>query len=88
MDGWVRIAIVSVAAVLGIAAFAMSKSFAEDCRQYPKGPARFSCVSRQNPGVADKQARCRQAAAAMGLKDEMGGAGGMKGYVIACMQRK
>jgi hypothetical protein len=76
------------APVLGIAAFAASASFAEDCKQYPKGPERFSCMSRQNPGFTDKQERCKQEAAKMGLRDQNGpGGNAMMGYVHACMNR-
>jgi hypothetical protein len=88
MNRWIRIGIVFSAAVLWMDAIAISVSFAEDCAQLPKGPDRFSCLSRQKPGLADKHAdkqeRCREAAAGMGLADRKGA----NEYVAACMQKK
>jgi|HubBroStandDraft_5_1064220.scaffolds.fasta_scaffold70919_2 hypothetical protein len=64
---------------------------AEDCRQYPPGPMRFDCASRNNPRAGEKLERCRAEAMQMGLKPRGGaggGGGGMKPYVQACMQRR
>jgi hypothetical protein len=75
-----------VAAVLlaGVAAQAR----AEDCRQYPPGPARAACASRTHPGFAAKQQHCQEEGRAIGLQRAPGAAGsGLKGYVQACMQR-
>jgi hypothetical protein len=75
-------------AVLGSAAFAASASFAEDCRQYPQGPARFSCVSR-NPVLAAKRERCKEEGKNMGLTSlgAKAGQGALPGFVAACMKR-
>jgi hypothetical protein len=68
-----------------------SSASAEKCQQYPPGPVRFECVSRNHPGVEAKLERCRQEAAQMGLKPRGGaggGGGGMRPYVQACLQRR
>jgi hypothetical protein len=68
-----------------------SSANAQNCMQYPPGPARFECVSRNNPRAADKLDRCREEAAQMGLKPRggaAGGGGGMRPYVQACIQRR
>lgn len=62
-----------------------SVAFAEDCRQLPAGPARFSCVSRNHPQAAAKMQRCKRQGQQMGLAP--GKAGGLQGYVQSCMQR-
>ncbi len=69
----------------------LSVTHAEDCRQYPPGPARFACASRTHPGLLAKQERCQEEGRRMGLKPAggLGGAGGgLREYVQACMQRR
>jgi hypothetical protein len=78
--------------MITIALLAMASSAsAQNCMQYPPGPVRFDCVSRNNPGAGAKLERCRQQGVQMGLKPR-GGAGGrgggLKEYVQACMQRR
>jgi hypothetical protein len=61
---------------------------AEDCQQYPPGPFRFECASRQHPGLSAKRERCRQEAINMGLfKSKPAVVGGFRGYVEGCMHR-
>jgi hypothetical protein len=70
---------------------AVPNARADDCRQYPPGPVRFECVSRNHPGAEVKLERCREEAQQMGLKPRGGaggGGGGMRPYVQACMQRR
>jgi hypothetical protein len=69
---------------------ASSTGRAEDCLQYPQGPARFECANRNHPGRLAKQERCREQGRQMGLQPRggSGGAGGgLKEFVVACMQR-
>ena len=64
---------------------------AEDCGQYPPGPARFECTSRDHPGLVAKRERCMEEARQMGRRPMAGGGGGgnsLKGYVQQCLQRK
>jgi hypothetical protein len=74
-----------------IALFIMASSAnAQNCMQYPPGPARFECASRNNPGAEEKLDRCRQEGLQMGLKPRGGaggGGGGLKEYVQSCMSR-
>jgi hypothetical protein len=64
-------------------------SMAQNCRQYPVGPARFSCLSSKNPTLEPKLQRCKQQAYDMGLRPGVGRSNGpmFKGYVHACMHR-
>jgi hypothetical protein len=83
-----KLTTVMIAAALVVMA---SSAHAEDCRQYPPGPTRFECATRNHPGVADKLERCKEEAAQMGLKPRggaAGGGGGMRPYVQACMHRR
>jgi hypothetical protein len=70
---------------------AASAANAENCMQYPQGPARFDCASRNHPGLLAKRERCQEEGRQMGLsggRGAGGNAGGMRGYVMACMQRR
>jgi hypothetical protein len=61
---------------------------AEDCRQYPPGPFRFECASRQHPGLSAKRERCRQEGMNMGLSiSKPANVGGLRDYVQGCMHR-
>ena len=73
--------------IVALSASASSAALAgEDCRQYPVGPARLSCASRNHPGFAAKQKRCQEQGQQMGLSE--GRAGGLRPFVAACMQRE
>jgi hypothetical protein len=78
--------------ITAIALFAATSIVhAENCEEYPPGPARFECASRTHPGLAAKRERCMESARQMGLKSMAGGGGGgnsLKGYVLECMRRK
>jgi hypothetical protein len=66
-----------------------SSASAENCSQYPPGPMRFECVSRNNPQTGAKLERCNQDGVQMGLQPRGGGGGnggGLKQYVQSCMQ--
>jgi hypothetical protein len=65
-----------------------SAANAENCKQYPPGPNRFECVSRNHPGAADKLEPCKQEGLQMGLNGRRGGGGGLRQYVQACMQQR
>jgi hypothetical protein len=70
---------------------AASAANAENCMQYPPGPARFDCASRNRPGLLAKRERCQEEGRQMRLsggRGPGGNAGGMRGYVMACMQRR
>jgi len=67
---------------------AASAANAENCIQYPQGPARFDYASRNHPGLLAKRERCQEEGRQMGLRGGPGAAGGMRGYVMACMQRR
>jgi hypothetical protein len=70
---------------------AASSAHAENCRQYPQGPFRSECASRNHPERLAKKERCQEEARQMGLsggRGAQGNAGGMRGYVMACMQRR
>jgi hypothetical protein len=66
---------------------AASAANAENCAQFPPGPARFDCASRNHPGLQAKRERCQQEGHQMGLKPGGGlgggGGGGLKEYVMA-----
>jgi hypothetical protein len=85
-----RAAIAMGALILSIGLLTV-RARAEDCRQYPPGPARFDCASRTHPGLLARRERCQEEGRQMGLKPR-GGAGGAGGglseFVIACMQRR
>lgn len=68
---------------------AASAAHAENCKQYPPGPFRFDCVSRNHPGLLAKRERCKQQAYDMGLRPGIGMSNGpaFKGYVQSCMRR-
>jgi hypothetical protein len=78
--------------MIAIALVAMtSGANAQNCMQYPPGPTRFECVSRNHPGADDKLDRCREEGRQQGLKPRGGaggGGGGLKEYVQACMSRR
>jgi hypothetical protein len=70
---------------------AASTANAEDCMQYPQGRFRFECASRKHPELLAKRERCQEEGRQMGLhggRGAQGNAGGMRGYVMACMQRR
>jgi hypothetical protein len=69
---------------------AASTANAEDCKQYPQGPFRFECASRNHPELLAKRERCEEEGRQMGLQRGAGkgAAGGLPGYVRACMQRR
>jgi hypothetical protein len=70
---------------------AASAANAENCMQYPRGPFRFECASRNHPEQLAKRERCQEEGRQMGLfrsRGAQGNAGGMRGYVMACMQRR
>jgi hypothetical protein len=74
--------------IAAIALFAATPTVhAEYCRQYPPGPARFECASRDHPGLLAKRERCMESARQMGLRP-MAGGNSMRGYVRECMQRR
>jgi hypothetical protein len=67
-----------------------SSANAQNCMQYPPGPARFECVSQNHPGAAAKLDRCRDEGRQQGLKPRGGaggGGGGLREYVQSCMSR-
>jgi hypothetical protein len=66
---------------------AASAARAENCMQYPPGPARFDCASRNHPGLLAKQERCKQQAYDMGLRPGVGRSNGpvFKEYMQSCM---
>lgn len=74
-----------------LVAAALSTAHAQDCKEYPPGPARFACASRNHPGLLAKRERCKEQGRQMGLKPRggLGGeGGGLKEFVLACMQRR
>ena len=80
----------AIAAAIALCAIA-STANAENCMQYPPGPFRFECASRNNPGLLAKRERCQQEGRQMGLQPaggSKGAAGGLRDYMMACMQRR
>ena len=72
---------------LALALLAVSTaSEAEDCQPYPQGPERLACASAQHPRLIAKRTRCQEAGRQMGLTEGHGG--GLRQFVIACMQRR
>jgi hypothetical protein len=61
---------------------------AENCMQYPPGPARFDCASRTHPGLMAKRERCKQEGQQMGIKAGASDRGLLKQYVMSCMQKR
>lgn len=82
-----RAAIATSALILSIGLLT-GTARAEDCRQYPPGPARFDCASRTHPGLLARRERCQEEGRQMGLKPRGGAGGGLSEFVIACMQRR
>jgi hypothetical protein len=79
------------AAVIIASAFLSSAALAQNCRNLPPGPQRFECASQSHPGLLAKRERCKEEGRQMGLKPAggLGGAGGgLRGFVMACMQRR
>jgi hypothetical protein len=76
----------SIAAIALCAA--ASSANAENCMQYPEGPFRFQCASRNHPQLHAKLERCQEEGRQMGLSRAKGTAGGLRGYVMACMHRR
>jgi hypothetical protein len=76
--------------IAAIALFAASSANAENCMQYPEGPFRFQCASRNHPELHAKLERCREEGQQMGLQRSVakGASGGLRGYVMACMRRR
>lgn len=73
--------------VLPLMCAVSSDADAEDCRQYPQGPERFACASRNHPGLLEKREQCRQQGLQMGLKNK-GEGGALKAFVQGCMHRR
>ena len=70
---------------------ACSEAQAQNCRELPPGPARFECASKNHPGLEAKRQRCIEEGRQMGLapRGGAGGAGGgLRPFVMACMQRR
>jgi hypothetical protein len=80
-----RAAAKSIAAAISLSSVS-TISLAQNCKQYPPGPERFACASQEHPGMIVKQQRCQETGRQMGLRE--GHDGGMKEFVLACMQRK
>jgi hypothetical protein len=81
-----RCMIIAAIAIAGLS----FEAHAQSCAEYRPGPQRFQCASRTHPGLVAKQARCHEEGRKMGLSPRggTGGAGGgLKEYVMACMQR-
>jgi len=79
----------SIAAIALCAA--ASSANAENCMQYPEGPFRRQCASRNHPGLQAKLERCQEEGQQMGLQRNAGGkgaSGGLRGYVQGCMRRR
>ena len=74
------------AALIFLTAF--SVAHAQNCRDLPPGPARFECASRTHPGLAAKRERCREEGLQMGIKAGASDRGGLKQFVMSCMQRR
>ena len=64
-----------------------SAAQAQNCAQYPPGPARFQCAAANHPGLEAKLERCKDEARSMGLS-KGGGDPAIKEYVQACMHRR
>lgn len=64
-----------------------SSAQAQNCAQYPPGPARFKCAAANHPGLEAKLERCQDEARSMGLS-KGGGDPAIKEYVQACMHRR
>ena len=79
--------------IFALMAFAYwsSAAVAQSCREFPPGPQRFACASQNHPRMMTRQERCKEEGRQMGLKPAgglRGAGGGLKGFVMACMQRR
>jgi len=78
-------AIVKIAAAIAVYAVSTA-SMAQNCMQYPEGPARFNCASQKRPALQDKLERCKEQASQMGLTRSKGDPA-LKEFVSGCMHR-
>ena len=62
-------------------------SMAQNCMQYPEGPARFKCANQKHPALQDKLERCKEQARQMGLTPGKGDPNDVRGFVRGCMHR-
>jgi hypothetical protein len=72
----------SMAAVIALYAVSTA-SMAQNCAQYPEGPAQFKCASQKNLALLGKQERCKQQGLVTGLRQSAA----LKDFVMACMHR-
>jgi hypothetical protein len=79
-------AIVKIAAAIALCAVSTA-SMAQNCMQYPEGPARFKCANQKHPALQDKLERCKEQARQMGLTPGKGDPNDVRGFVRGCMHR-